>query len=139
MKARINAAVPKVAVGINVSEEKETVLKSIADSLGFVYKTADADCGNDTAGCLCGIGGQCRSEERCTVQDEILLFSGLNGNEMSKFLDLMRKNNIKIPLKAMLTPNNKSWTISALAEELAREHELMNNRKQGDSNGQKEI
>ena len=138
MKAR-TITVPKVAVGVNLSDEKNAVMQMIAKSVSFEYRTAPSDCGSDTVGCLCGLKGYVKSDERSSLSEELLIFSGLDGKELNKVLELMRNNGASVPLKAMLTANNKDWTISALAQELAREHEYMNNRKQGETDGQKEV
>lgn len=54
-------------------------------------------------------------------QDEMLLFSFLTDNQLNSVLEGLRKERINIPLKAMLTPNNMSWTPVFLREQLLEE------------------
>ena len=135
MKARVTAALPKLAAGINVGEEKEAALMRITEALGIGYKSVDDDCGSDTVGYICGLKGYEKSEERSGVSAEILILSGLDRNDMNSLLEKLRAEKVSIPLKAMLTPHNRDWKVSALAEELAKEHEYMTNMGKRDGNG----
>ena len=98
MKARISEALPKLAVGVNVAEDKAAVI-------------------------TVGIG------------EELLIFSGLENAQLNTAVSQLRRHGCIIPLKAMVTPHNKEWTVSALARELASEHEYMSNRGKRDGNG----
>ncbi|MBQ8967889.1 DUF3783 domain-containing protein [Ruminococcus sp.] len=135
MKARINSVQPKVAAGVNLSEEKSAVVAEVMAALGGEYRAAGTDCGNDSVGSICGLRGYTENSERAEVSAELLIFSGLQGNELNKAVTMLREKGCSIPLKAMVTPHNKDWTVSALAEELAGEHEYMTSRGKRDSNG----
>ena len=57
---------------------------------------------------------------------ELLVFSGLQENSLQLFLAAYREAQIEqIPLKAIVTPHNISWSIYELSRELASEHAAM--------------
>lgn len=137
MKARISSPLPKVAVGVNISEEKAAVLTEVMSAVGGEFRRAEGDCGADTIGYFCGLKGYAASGERLDVKEELLIFSGLDSRELNKVVVALRDKGCSIPLKAVVTPQNKDWTVSALAVELMREHELMTARAKGEGNEQK--
>ena len=50
--------------------------------------------------------------------------------EVNLLLDAIRRGRLKnIPLKAMVTPTNISWTINTILQELNKEHEYFKNMK----------
>lgn len=57
--------------------------------------------------------------------EEMLVINAATENLMDQALFLMRKEGIKIGLKAMVTPSNKEWTSIALHDEIQKEHEQM--------------
>ena len=57
------------------------------------------------------------------VQPELMLFNGLKDRTLDTFLKKYRQENISpIPLKAVVTPFNCSWTLVELTAQLQREH-----------------
>ena len=64
---------------------------------------------------------------------EIMIFSGISNKNLDLFLAEYKKENIKpIELKAILTPNNISWTLYELIMELQRERiAMMFGKKRG--------
>ena len=63
---------------------------------------------------------------------EMLVMNAATEEMLDKALFLMRKEGVKVDLKAMVTPNNRSWTSLELQEEIAKEHRYMTekNREQ---------
>lgn len=60
------------------------------------------------------------------LSDEMLVFFGLNSEELDIFLSEYRKRGIeKIDLKAVMTPHNMTWNPLKLYEELRAEHAAM--------------
>ncbi|MCB6200990.1 DUF3783 domain-containing protein [Extibacter muris] len=57
--------------------------------------------------------------------DEMLVMNAESEEMMDKALFLMRKEGVKVGLKAMLTPSNREWTSTALHDEIQKEHEYM--------------
>ena len=60
-----------------------------------------------------------------------LIVSGLrhDNGELSQFLDAVKSCGMQFPLRAMVTPTSKGWTLGALLEELHREHAAMGGRR----------
>ena len=135
MKAKLSPPAPKTAAGVNISEEKAAVISKVMSALGGSFQAADKDCGADSIGFICGIKGYAKNEQRLDVSEELLIFSGLTPNELNKAVNKLRDKGCSIPLKAMVTQHNREWTVSALAKELAAEHEYMTSRRKRDGNG----
>ncbi|MEG0764590.1 MAG: DUF3783 domain-containing protein [Pseudoflavonifractor sp.] len=57
----------------------------------------------------------------------MLVFSGLMDLRLDEALAALRKAQISVPHKAVLTPGNGGWTLTALYEALDREHRAMTN------------
>ncbi len=63
------------------------------------------------------------------LDEPMMIFCGLSSEQVSLFLDLMRRLGItQIGLKAMLTPTNQSWTSLQLYQELKSERAAFQNR-----------
>ena len=56
-----------------------------------------------------------------------LIVSGLDHQtgELGRFLDLAKEAGADIPLRAMVTPTSKQWTLAQLLMELNSEHEAV--------------
>ena len=54
-----------------------------------------------------------------------MIVSGLrhDNGDLGQFVDEVRRGGAVIPLRAMITPTSRSWTLAALLAELNREHE----------------
>lgn len=57
--------------------------------------------------------------------DECILIANFNNSSIDALLSTLRSNHISIPIKATLTPTNKSWSFRYLINELKFEHEKM--------------
>ena len=60
-----------------------------------------------------------------------LILNGLNRTRLDSFLNRLRDGGVKIGLKALVTPTNQSWTLTALLAELVRERDAFAARKDG--------
>ena len=64
---------------------------------------------------------------------EILVFVAFSEEKLDLFLRAYRQAGIApIPLKAVLTPHNCSWSVYELTQELMREHIAMMERRNTD-------
>ena len=56
-----------------------------------------------------------------------MIVSGLrhDNGDLGQFVDEVRRGGAVLPLRAMITPTSRSWTLAALLAELNREHELV--------------
>lgn len=135
MKARVNSPLPKVAAGVNIGKEKAAIVAEAMAEVGGEFRAAESDCGADIIGYICGHKGYSRSEQRLEIEEELLIFSGLEGKELNAVVSRLRELRCSIPLKATVTEHNIDWTVAALAKELVSEHEFMQNRGKRDGNG----
>ncbi len=66
------------------------------------------------------------SPEESAFTDEMMVFAGLAPGQLNNFLHAWRRAKLApVPLKAILTPTNSSWTPVQLKQELRLEHEAM--------------
>lgn len=59
------------------------------------------------------------------LKQEMLVFCGLTERKLDRALQALRRKNIKIPYKAILTDSNKAWSGLQLYKELEEEHKRM--------------
>lgn len=57
--------------------------------------------------------------------EPMLVMSGLESEDIDEVLAALKRNQIRIDLKAIVTPTNQSWTSLQLYGELCREREAM--------------
>ncbi|MDD7390819.1 MAG: DUF3783 domain-containing protein [Lachnospiraceae bacterium] len=63
---------------------------------------------------------------------QVMIMHGFTNQRLNEFLQNMRKAGMPIiPLKAIVTPRNISWTFRTLYEELEKEHEAVQKSKEG--------
>lgn len=58
--------------------------------------------------------------------EPMLILRGFTDSRLDLLLQSMRRQKIRIPLKAILTAENQRWNSLQLYEELNREHQAMN-------------
>ena len=67
-----------------------------------------------------------------SVTKEAIILCGFDKISLNLLLDSIRRGKLKnVPLKAMITPNNISWSIQTILQELNKEHEYFKKMKQG--------
>ncbi|MGI6118951.1 MAG: DUF3783 domain-containing protein [Bilifractor sp.] len=59
------------------------------------------------------------------LSDPMLVFAGLTSGRLDQVLRSLRKNQIALPYKAVMTPSSQNWTPAKLLGELKKEHEMM--------------
>ena len=60
------------------------------------------------------------------LSGELLVFAGFSGGTLDAVLAALRKKQLRIPYKAVLTAANQGWTVRQLHREIQAEHEAMN-------------
>lgn len=80
---------------------------------------------------LCGGPGPAEAPETPADFPAALIMNGLDRTRLDSFLKELRAGGVSIPLKAMVTPTNQSWTLAALLAELVREREAFAARTAG--------
>lgn len=64
------------------------------------------------------------------VTKEALILCCFDNKAVNLLLSSIRRGRLKnVPLKAMLTPNNISWTIETILQELSKEHEYFHKKR----------
>ncbi len=103
-------------------------LEQAARRCGVTLRTV----GNDELGCL--VGDLCAGKAAAGAaplaavpERPALIVSGLSHQtgELGRFIDLVRESGADLPLRAMVTPTSKNWTLAQLLQELNREHEAV--------------
>lgn len=100
--------------------------------LGYKVRHVDKDEYGKPIGVLTGLMKEEEDIPGYTGEDfesEMLVMSAATENLMDQALFLMRKDKIKVDLKAMVTSSNVEWTSLALYEEIQREHQVMKERE----------
>ena len=59
---------------------------------------------------------------------EFMLLCGLGGRQLDRLLAGMRRAGAVVPHKAVLTEQNRSWTLEKLIREVMREHEALSGK-----------
>lgn len=106
---------------------KEKQLMELCRQLGYntrKIKPSDAD---SSVGSIAGIkiSKMISQKEKAPLGykfPEIIIFSGLSDGDLDRFLTEYKKAEIEpVPLKAIVTPHNISWSLYELVKELQRE------------------
>lgn len=103
-------------------------LKSVLLRLGMRIKTIDPAQYNQPINALVSASTPAvpvATTEQTPFTDEMMVMVGLTNARLDVFLKALRKEGIRIPLKAILTPQNGTWSSYALHDELVREHQKM--------------
>ena len=128
MKAHIarnqNAGVP-LALGCTFSAASRGFLVGWAPALGFMLLLVlPADAGKTVAQLL----GEVATKSTRTLVLEpsayppALVLANFKDKDVDTLLDLMKQAQVNIPLKAVVTPTNKSWVFGDLLAHLQEEH-----------------
>lgn len=107
------------------------LLKSVLVRMGVRIKNVSSEAVGQTIGCLLGRKGfDARENPEAPVLDEpVLVLDGFTDKRLEILLREMKKNDISIPYKAMVTETNLGWLFHQLYDELAQEHEMMQRGK----------
>lgn len=109
-----------------LKKEKYSAVCAVAKKIGAnVTDVARKDYGQKI-GAIAGIQGFAKDRTTYTGPDfmaEMIVFSSLNQQQMDTFLaEYKATGEQPVPLKAIITPYNISWTADALFRELMKEH-----------------
>ena len=132
MKVRVpKVEVKPVVLIYGIAEEKKERLTALFERENIPYREALAADLCRKTGYLCGLPGFDAGEEKeCEIfAEEAMIFCGFNDRVLDRILKLLRDNDLKIALKAALTPTNQNWLLCDLLKEIAKEHEEMSRRR----------
>ena len=123
----------------SVSQEKRAILQQICEKLDWTASEIDKNRYNETLGALLGLPAGIHNVEETGLVGiykamgfpvEMIVFCGIDDSGLNTFLREYKETGARpIPLKAMLTPYNISWSAVQLFEELMKEHQSFQNRQ----------
>ena len=107
-----------------------TALEKAAAPLGMKLVAAQPDALDQTVGHLLGLAQrpQTQPEHPAPLREDFppaVVFSGLDDSQLDQVLAAMRGYDGVIPLKAIVTETNQSWSLRSLLGELYRERQAM--------------
>ncbi len=82
-----------------------------------------------TLGYMLGIPGYFPGTQVSPFSEEMIVFYNLPSPLLDLFLDCLLKNQIVVPLKAVVTSHNIGWSSERLYKELRAEHNAINRRQ----------
>ena len=108
--------------------ERAAKLKSILVRLGIRIKNVPADAVGQTVGNLLGRKGfDARAgAEAPALSEPMLVLDGFTDKRLEILLREMKRQEVRVPYKAVVTETNLGWLLHQLYEELSAEHEAMN-------------
>ena len=131
MKAHVRASVPERVLTYAIDESVEPQLSAALQTLAIEERQISTGELQQDVGYLAGFSGYEKKENAETVSlscEGVMVMCGLSEARANALLKTLHEHNIRIPLKAMITPTNQNWSFVKLAEELTREHQAI---KQG--------
>ena len=114
---------------LDAATEKGEKIQAVLSNLDIRFKTILPGEVGETIGYLAELPGFAASgtgQPVAVIEDEVLLMKDLSDDQINRVLTDFRDQGVgRIALKAVVTPNNQSWTLQALVEELRAEHQIM--------------
>lgn len=108
-----------------MKKEKEKKILELCGKKQITVRTVQLSEYGQSLGSLAKIGGILKNEtreEKTLLGEEMMVFSGMDRNEMDLFLEEYKNMGIApVALKAILTPYNIFWNTRQLYEELQKE------------------
>lgn len=124
MRSRIIKTVPETVIAYKTDEYTQK-LHRIASSNNIKLTEAAADSAGEAVGYLAGYAGFTSNGSSEEAEDSCIVFAGLSSRQIDSFLSDMRKNGVSVPLKAVVTASNQSWSLKKLLSELKKEREKL--------------
>ena len=132
MKARVpKIDIRPVVLFYGISDERKERLTALFAGENIPCKEVTGAELCQKTGYLCGLAGfEAVEETACeSFAEEALIFCGLNDRTLDRVLKLLRENDLRIALKATVTPTNQHWFFGDLLTEISREHAEMSKRR----------
>lgn len=128
MKSRVIAAEKEKILLYNISEETENILlQQGAECVNIPHERA----GEKLTRLLTETEAVCDNAE--IREEKCMVFCGISGKRLEELLNGLKSGGAEKCFKAVLTPTNKSWTLSELIDNLIAEQNYM----QGSKNNKK--
>ena len=106
-------------------------LKGILVRMGIRIRNISPQQVNQTVGMLAGVPGfeekadAVKASPSQSIPEEVLVLHQFSEQRLDALLLALRKANVRIALKAIVTEQNCGWTFYQLYEEIRQEHEKM--------------
>ena len=113
------------------SEDKLQTVRKILARVGAQERAVSPDELSHPLGYLAGLDGfePAESDDCAPFTDEMLVMCSFGKLQFDLFLNMLKKEGVRIPLKAVLTQTNSGWSSLRLYEQIKSEHEAMTSRK----------
>lgn len=116
------------------NEEKEKRMERLAKKLGAGFQAVYPIQTGQQVGFLAGLSGYAERklsllELPPRIEEEMLILNGFAGKKLDALLAVLREEKLTVPLKAVVTEHNVSWTLAALYAEIVEERAEMEKRK----------
>lgn len=115
----------KKLLAYNITDDRNTLLRAIGASQNVEVVRVPHNLYSASLGYVADISGierHAKYTDKCAIESEMLVFSGLTPDEVDAFLAFMKKEKLSIPLKAIMTMYNVNWSGNKLYGELRREY-----------------
>ena len=109
----------------NLSPKKDSELKMLCRKLNLSAETVDKSDYGLTLEALFGFTEEKTRRDGEDFDDEMLYIAGVQGGMLDIFLDQLRRKKLTVPLKAVMTQTNLSFTSYELHKELCAEREAI--------------
>lgn len=136
MKARVRNNPAEKVLCFAIAEEVKPGLSKALQELSIEEVQIPSDALDQSVGYLAGFPG---FEERkggvgtAPASQSVICMCGISHARMNLLLRSLKEQEINIPLKAIVTPTNQTWSFAKLIAELAREHKALEGRRKKES------
>lgn len=142
MKAHINPQADRPLVllyGLPAHTDAGRGVRAVLAQQGLEAREIEPGQLLQPVGALAGLGGKAAPAYMGDAPDtQMLLMSNFANGQINALLDALRKASVQVPLKAVVTKHNRTWSVLALLEELQREHAAVHSIHHAPEQGQKE-
>lgn len=109
----------------NLPPEKDAKVKMLCRKFGFDSRTVEKSEYGYTLGFLLGSSQNQAVRDNEDFDEEMLYIADLRGGMLNLFLDQLRRKKLSVPLKAIQTDMNVSFSSTELYHELCAEREAI--------------
>lgn len=129
MKARITKE-KETALLYGFTEEKEEAVCGVLEKMNIEVRTVAGESITMTLGALAGLPGfpavrAADDEEIEFPECEALVLSGVSRQRLDEVLAALKEADLSVQFKAVVTPQNRSWTFEKMLGEIRYEDRMM--------------
>lgn len=132
MKARIHSPLPQRLLLYGLSPEQTAAMTKLAEEFSMEIRPVGPEDLDRQVGALAGFSGfdgEWRETETPPLPEgACMVMAGLPSKAMDRLLAGMKQAGVSIPLKAVVTASNQTWSFARLMGELDRERAAISRR-----------